>query len=101
MISTPNNELVVTKKYDTLEEAQQRAAAEIANTGASSFPVVVFHQGNRINLTGALPMSWVRSRLESRQANKKSPMREIQSAWNRPEDSNHSAAIAKYLTENF
>ena len=94
---------LVTKKCDTLEEAQKKAGAEMANTGAFSIPVVVFRQGTRALMTGALPMSWVRHRLESRPAKpakKGGSMSDTQSALNRPEYAEHSENIAKYLLEN-
>lgn len=97
---TITGELVVEKKNETLEEAQKQAGAEAANTGAFSFPVVIFRQGTRTNVSGALPMSWVRSRLEARQASRRGSMRDTRSAWNRPENESHSKAIAKYLVEN-
>ncbi len=98
------SELVTLKKLSTLEEAQQAAGAEAANTGALSIPVVAFRQGNRTVVTGALPMSWVRNRLESRaakSAKKGGSMHDAQAAWNRPEISEHSQAIARYIVENY
>ena len=92
---------VVMKKCDSLEAAQQRAGAEVANTGSTSFPVVVFRQGNRWNMTAALPMSWIRNRLESRSASPRSTMQQAQTALNRPEDPKHSETIANYILQNF
>lgn len=84
----------------TLEEAQQRAGAEVANTGAFSLPVVVFRQGLRTHATGALPMAWVKSRLETKSARARSSLAETQAAGNRPEVPGHSRAIADYLKKN-
>jgi hypothetical protein len=56
------------RKHDSLEKAQAAAASEVANTGAVSMPVIVFKQGKRLLATGAMPMSWVSTRLESRSA---------------------------------
>ena len=81
--------LVNVKACPTLEEAQRLAGSEAANTGAFSIPVVVFRQGKRTVVSGALPMSWVKSRLESRSAKpakKGGSMADSQSALNRPED---------------
>lgn len=54
--------------------------------------------------TGALPMSWVRNRLESRSAKaakKGGSMHDTEASWNRPEIPEHSQAIAKYIAENY
>lgn len=95
------NAKVNEKKCATLEEAQQMAGAEVANTGAFSVPVVMFRQGRRINLSTSLPMGWVRTRLETRAAERRSPITVTQRAWNRPEIAEHSRAIASYLRDNF
>ncbi len=98
------SELVTLKKFPTLEEAQRAAGSEAANTGALSIPVVAFRQGKRTVATGALPMSWVRNRLESRSAKsakKGGSMHDTEAAWNRPEIPEHSQAIAKYISENY
>jgi DNA sulfur modification protein DndB len=97
------NQLVTLKSCPTLEEAQRLAGAEAANTGAFSIPVVVFRQGRRTVVTGALPMSWVKNRLETRSAKaakKGGSMADTQSALNRPEYPEHSETIAKYLIDN-
>lgn len=102
-MSEKTSQLVNVKACPTLEEAQRLAGSEAANTGAFSIPVVVFRQGKRTVVSGALPMSWVKSRLESRSAKpakKGGSMTDTQSALNRPEDLEHSGNIAKYLVEN-
>lgn len=103
MTENISTQLVNLKKCATLEEAQRLAGSEAANTGAFSIPVVVFRQGKRTVVSGALPMSWVKSRLESRSAKpakKGGSMADTQSALNRPEYPEHSENIAKYLVEN-
>ncbi len=95
------SDLVTEKKCESLEEAQRQAGAEVANTGGFPVPVVMFRQGSRTHLTGALPMSWVRSRLEPRSASRTGSIRDTRSAWNRPEIADHSRAIANYLKENY
>jgi DGQHR domain-containing protein len=92
--------LVEEKTYSSLEEAQQRAGAEVANTGGFSVPVVRFRQGSRRMLTGALPISWMKSRLETRSAGRQGSIHDTRSAMNRPEIAEHTRAIAKYLREN-
>jgi len=96
-LSQPVNE----KRCSSLEEAERQAGAEAANTAGFSVPVVRFRQGTRTFLTGAIPMSWVISRLETRAAEKRSALSETKSALNRPEIPEHSRAIAKYLKENY
>ena len=93
--------LVDEKKYPTLEEAQRLAGAEVANTGGFSVPVVRFRQGTRRMLTGALPISWMRSRLESRSAGRQGSIHDTRSAMNRPEIVDHTRNIAKYIRENY
>ena len=103
MIEATSN-LVTLKRFPTLEEAQRAAGSEAANTGALSIPVVAFRQGQRTVVTGALPMSWVRNRLESRSAKsarKGGSMHDTEASWNRPELPEHSQAIAKYIIENY
>src|SRR5262249_43617248 len=95
-----SSDLVTLKKFPTLEDAQVAAGKEAANTGALSIPVVAFRQGKQTGATGALPMSWVRNRLESRSAKsakKGGSMHDTEAAWNRPEIPEHSQAIAKYI----
>ncbi len=93
--------LVDEKKCKTLEEAQQLAGAEVANTGGFSIPVVRFRQGARRMLTGALPISWMKSRLESRSAGRQGSIHDTRSAMNRPEIAEHTRAIANYVRENY
>lgn len=93
-------ELIKERECNDIEEAQALAGKEVANTGGFSVPVIMFRQGNRINLTGAIPMSWVSSRLAARSADRKGQIHETLSAWNRPEDPDHAETIAKYLKEN-
>jgi DNA sulfur modification protein DndB len=95
---------VTLKKFPTLEEANRAAGLEAGNTGALSIPVVAFRQGKRTVATGALPMSWVRNRLESRSAKsakKGGSMHDAEASWNRPELPEHSQSIAKYILENY
>lgn len=92
---------LVEKKCKTLEEAQTLAGAEAANTGGFPVPVVVFRQGSRFHLTGALPMIWLKSRLEARSAPRRGSLLDTRSALNRPEIEEHTRAIANYLKENF
>ena len=89
------------RKFRTLEEAQRLAGQEVANTGGFSVPVVRFRQGSRRMLTGALPISWMKSRLESRSAARQSSIHDTRSAMNRPEIADHTRNIAQYLKANF
>lgn len=99
-----NSDLVTVKRFATLEEANRAAGLEAGNTGALSIPVVAFRQGKRTLATGALPMSWVRNRLETRSARsakKGGSMHDAEASWNRPEMQVHSQSIAKYIVENY
>lgn len=88
------------RSYPTLEEAQSRAGAEAVNTGGFTVPVVVFRQGTRTFMSGALPMVWVKARLEANPAPKGASIAGARAATNRPEIPEHSKQIAKYLREN-
>lgn len=84
----------------TFDEAQQKAGNEATNTSGMSLPVVVFEQGNRLNLSGALYLGFVMTRLVTRSAPKKGSIRDATDSMNRPEIPDHSATIAKYIKEN-
>jgi DNA sulfur modification protein DndB len=93
---------VVVKKYDTLQEAQTQAGAEVANTGGFSIPVISFMQGRRMMLTGAIPIAWMKGRLEQKSAERgRGSLNDTRTALNRPEIAEHSRSIAKYLMENY
>jgi len=93
---------VLTKKYPTLQEAQSQAGAEVANTGGFSIPVVSFKQGQRVMLTGAIPIAWMKGRLEQKSAEKgRGSLQDTRTALNRPENPEHSRAIANYLRSNY
>ena len=48
---------------DSFDDALKRAGTEATNTAGMSLPVVMFHQGNRLNLSGALYLGFVANRL--------------------------------------
>jgi DNA sulfur modification protein DndB len=83
-----------------LETAQARAGAESTNTSGHSVPVVIFKQGKRYNMTGALSFAFIASRLETRSATARGSITDVNIALNRPEISEHSDAIGKYLADN-
>src|SRR5690242_11944676 len=83
-----------------LETAQVRAGAESTNTSGHSVPVVIFKQGKRYNMAGALSFAFVASRLETRSAAARGSITDVNNALNRPEIPEHSDAIAKYIADN-
>jgi DNA sulfur modification protein DndB len=83
-----------------LERAQTLAGAEAANTSGHSIPVVIFQQGSRYNMSGALSFGFVASRLEVRSATARGSISDVNVAINRPEVPEHSDAIAKYIRDN-
>lgn len=85
---------------DDLEAAQKRAGAEASNTSGHSIPVVIFHQGKRYNMAGALSFGFIASRLEARSAPVRGSITDVHNAINRPEVPEHSDAIAKYVRDN-
>ncbi len=48
---------------DTFDQAQAQAGIEATNTAGMCVPVVIFEQGNRINLSGAMYFGFVANRL--------------------------------------
>ena len=84
-----------------LERAQSLAGAEAANTSGHSIPVVIFQQGRRYNMSGALAFGFVASRLEVRSATARGSISDVNIAINRPEVPEHSDAIARYISDNF
>lgn len=88
------------KKFDQLDDAQIAAGKAAANVAGFSFPVTIFRQGTRTALSGALPMSFIRSRLERKSAPKKGGIMDAINASNRPLDAAHAKGIGDYLTEN-
>ncbi|MGQ0674690.1 MAG: DNA sulfur modification protein DndB [Rhodospirillales bacterium] len=87
-------------KFKTLEDAQLEASKASVNVSGIAFPVVMFRQGNRLFLNGALPISYARQRLHRMSAKKKTGVAEARHTMNRPWDPTHSRTIAKYLAEN-
>ena len=83
-----------------LGEAQKLAGQEVTSTIGYPIPVVIFTQGERINLTGALPFSFIASRLEGKSAKKKASISETTESMNRPVNQDHADAIAQYILEN-
>jgi DNA sulfur modification protein DndB len=83
-----------------LGEAQKLAGQEVTSTIGYPIPVVIFTQGERINLTGALPFSFIASRLEVKSAKKKASISETTESMNRPVNQDHADAIAQYILEN-
>jgi DNA sulfur modification protein DndB len=82
------------------DEAQAKAGVEATNTAGMCLPVVMFWQGNRLNLSGALYLGFVAGRLVTKSAGKKASIRQATDAMNRPEVPEHSTTIAKYIAEN-
>jgi DNA sulfur modification protein DndB len=91
---------VCVKECPTFDEAQAQAGIEATNTSGMSLPVVIFYQGNRMNLSGALYFGFVANRLMTRSAPKKGSIRDATDSMNRPEVPEHSVNIAKYIKEN-
>jgi DNA sulfur modification protein DndB len=85
---------------DTFDLAQAQAGIEATNTAGMCIPVVIFEQGNRINLSGAMYFGFVANRLVTKSAAKKVSIQEATDAMNRPQIPEHAAAISKYIKEN-
>jgi DNA sulfur modification protein DndB len=91
---------VSVKIHNKFEQAMNEAYMESTNTGGYTFPVVMFQQGTRMFLSGAFPMSFVKSRLMNASAIKGDNVSRAMMSMNRPLDSKHSVTITNYLKEN-
>ncbi|MBI1903526.1 MAG: DNA sulfur modification protein DndB [Planctomycetia bacterium] len=81
-------------------EASTKAGQEVANTAGFPVPVVIFWQGSRLNMAGALPFAFVAMRLSAKSANKKASISETVDKMNRPEIAEHAETIKKYIIDN-
>ena len=85
---------------ESFDQAQQKAGVEATNTAGMCVPVVMFEQGCRLNLSGALYFGFVANRLTAKSASKRVSMQEAAEATNRPQIPEDTSAIAKYIKEN-
>lgn len=88
------------RRPGNFQEAQARAVEESVNTLGQVLPVVLFRQGNRVNLSGAMTFGMVARLLYSNSATARDNMDGVASSTNRPEDKKHSEAIAEYIQKN-
>lgn len=86
--------------HPTFEQAQSAAYLESTSTGGFTFPIIIAKQGQRMFLSGALPIKFIEHRLIPRPASKGASIADAKSATNRPIESKHAQDIAKYLIEN-
>jgi DNA sulfur modification protein DndB len=100
-IEETSGDRLVWKMTQTLEEAQIKAQQEAANVMGTTIPVMIFRQGKRTHLTGAVPMGFIADKILVQGAEKRSRLADAKSALNRPEDPSHTAVIAKYLFDNY
>jgi len=86
--------------FDSQEEAQKAAGQEVAATAGFSVPVIVFRQGLRTCMSGALPFTFIETRLESKPAKKRASIEDTSVDTNRPLIPEHAEAISKYIMDN-
>lgn len=91
---------MVRRDCQSLEEAKLKAQQEAADITGITIPVMVFRQGMRYHLTGALRMPVIAKSLHIQSAEKKSKLLDARLALNRPEDPTHTESIAKYVRAN-
>ncbi|WP_165904574.1 DNA sulfur modification protein DndB [Paraburkholderia hospita] len=84
----------------SFEQAQVGAYQEAMTTMGDALPVVMYHQGSRIQLSGALPFSLVSRVLLARSAAMRSSIDSARAATNRPQDPKHTREIAEYIKQN-
>lgn len=88
------------RRASSFAEAQQQAMEEALNTLGQVIPVVLFRQGNRVNLSGAMTFGMVSQLLYSRSAKARDTIEGVVATTNRPEDKKHSDEIADYVLRN-
>jgi len=86
--------------HKTLDEAVDSAQKSAGVAGGYASPCVLFRQGARTMIAGAIPFKMVMERLISESAPDASTIEQVQDARNRPEDVSHSEAIGEYIKEN-
>lgn len=86
--------------HATFEDAQSSAYQESASTGGYTFPVTLAKQGNRLFLSGALPIVFVQNRLVSNSVLKGGGIQDTLKSINRPLERKHVNEIAKYIIDN-
>jgi DGQHR domain-containing protein len=96
-----SSDRLVWRKTQTLEEAQLKAQQEASNVLGTTIPVMIFRQGKRTHLTGAVPMGFIAERILVQGAEKRAGLADTRSALNRPDDPSHTAVITKYLLDNY
>jgi DNA sulfur modification protein DndB len=89
-----------TVKCADIEEAAAKASSEAANAGGRVLPAILSRQGSRQIVTTALPINFVRNRIEISSAKPRGTVQEVLSATNRPIMNDHVNNIASYLIEN-
>jgi DGQHR domain-containing protein len=98
-ITVPESQVTV-QECISYDEAGQQASRESVNSSCQVFPVVVFEQGNRRSMAGALPVKFIRTQLASRSARPKGTVTDAAESLNRPAMKDHIDAISRYLVEN-
>ncbi len=88
------------EEFGSYDEAGQAASRESVNSSSLQFPVVVFQQGSRVNMSGAFPIKFIRTQLATRAAQKKGSVADAVDSLNRPFMKDHIDAISKYLVGN-
>ena len=88
-------------KSNDYTEVHRRAYQQAVQTLGDVIPVVLFRQGARYNLSGALPFGTVAKVLYSQSAERKASIASSSSSTNRPEDKKHTDEISKYIEKNY
>jgi len=88
------------RRAESFAAAQQQAMEEALNTLGQVLPVILFRQGNRVNLSGGMTFGMVSKLLHSRSAKPRGTIDGVVATTNRPEDKKHSDEIADYILAN-
>lgn len=97
---TFDNTYVKFISHKSLDEAVDSAQKSAGVAGGYASPCVLFRQGTRTMIAGAVPFKMVMERLISESAPDASTIEQVKQANNRPEDTHHSEAIVDYILEN-
>jgi DNA sulfur modification protein DndB len=88
------------RRTELFAAAQQQAMEEALKTLGQVLPVILFRQGNRVNLSGGMTFGMVSKLLHSRSVKQWDTIEGVAATTNRPEDKKHSDEIADYILSN-
>jgi DNA sulfur modification protein DndB len=98
-VVTPVDESSIIKLFDTVQQARDAAVDDQAATGGSTYPCVVFKQGNRIMVSTGVPLDFFQRHIREDWVGL-DPNKGVRDATNRPLITDHVKNIRNYIIEN-